>query len=148
MHETLFRLRCLAGRFKFIFAVAGIFLSGTLLAMGYASWHYDAALTRQQKAYERQVSRLESDLTQERGINREKLEVLARDMDQISDALGRLLIVAERASQTANQAASTAKSAASTASSAAKNAAQANIKIADSAPEKPNGQIVEQSIVP
>lgn len=129
MRETLFRLRCLAGRYKFIFAIAGIFLSGALLAMGYASWHYDAALTRQNKAYERQIARLEADVALERGINREKLEALTQDMDEIADALGRLLTVADEASQTA-------KSAASTARSAAKNAAQANIKITEVKPGK------------
>lgn len=33
MRETICRLRHLAGRYKFIFAVAGIFLSGALLGM-------------------------------------------------------------------------------------------------------------------
>lgn len=136
MRETLIRLRCFAGRYKVILAVAGIFLSGALLAMGYSSWHYDSYLGRQQAAYERQILRLEADLKQERGINRERLEVLAQEMDQISDAVGRLLTVAEEASQTAKTAASTARSAASTAQGAAKNAAQANIKITEVKPGK------------
>ncbi|TFL14235.1 hypothetical protein CSC67_08770 [Pusillimonas caeni] len=136
MRETLIRLRCMAGRYKFIFAVAGIFLSGALLAMGYSSWHYDSYLSRQQKAYERQISRLEDDLKLERGVNRLRLEALAQEMDQISDAVGRLLTVAEEASQTAKTAATTARTAATTAQGAAKNAAQANIKITEVKPVK------------
>ncbi|NYT67995.1 hypothetical protein H0A67_05365 [Pusillimonas noertemannii] len=57
-------------------------------------------------------------------------------MDEISDAVGRLLTVAEAASQTAKTAATTAKSAAATARGAAKNAAQANIKITEVKPVK------------
>lgn len=136
MRETIFRLRRLADRYKFVFAVAGLFFSGALLGMGYSSWHTDKSLSRQHKAYERQIARLDADLAQERGVNREKLEVLAQEMDEISDAVGRLLTVAEEASQTARSAATAARTAATTAQGAAKNAAQANIKITEVKPDK------------
>jgi len=116
--------------------IGNVIQSNNFVSNSAGSWHYDSSLSRQQKAYERQVSRLEADVSRERGINRQKLEVLAQDMDEISDALGRLLSVAEEASQTAKTAATTARTAATTAQGAAKNAAQANIKITEVKPVK------------
>ena len=131
MRNTIIRLRCMAGRYKFVSAVAGIFLSGALLGIGYTSWHYDASLSRQQIAYEGQIQRLSKDLARERGANRERLESLASHMEKMSATLGRLLAVAEEATKTAASAATTARSAAHTAQGAAKNAAQANIRITE-----------------
>ena len=136
MLEKMIRFRCMAARYKYLFAVMGIFMSGILLGIGYTSWHYDASLARQQVAYERQIARLESDLILERDVNRGRIEDVATNIDSIMDAVGRLMAIAQSATKTAKSAATTAKKAAATANSAANNAAQANITLTEIKPEK------------
>lgn len=148
MHKTLLMFRCFAGRFKFIGAVATIFLAGTLLATGTSAYYYDAALARQQGAYERQIARIESDLLLEREVNRDRIEAVAVDIDSIVDSIGRLITMVTAASRTASTAASTAKAAAATAQGAAQNAAQANITVTEIEPAKPKKSPFPERIEP
>lgn len=148
MRKTLLTFRCFAGRFKFIGAVATIFLAGALLATGTSAWYYDAALARQQGAYERQIARIESDLLLERDVNRGRIEAVAGDIDSIVDSIGRLITMVQAASKTAGAAASTAKAAAATAQGAAKNAAQANITVTEIEPEPPKTSPFPERIEP
>lgn len=143
MRETMRRFRCEAGRFKFVAAVAGIFLSGSLIALGAASWYYGSILDKRIAAYDRQVSRLMSDVDEERQVNRAQLRKIA---DQSMSNAKKLDEIAE----TARNAASTAKSAATTARGAANNAARAQIKITEvpAKPVKPARPIKQPRVEP
>lgn len=70
MRETFHNFRCAVGRFKFVSAILGVFLSGALLALGTSAWHYGRILDLRSQAYERQVSRLQGDVDQERVVTR------------------------------------------------------------------------------
>lgn len=122
MRETLRNFRCAAGRFKFISAVMGLFLSGALLAFGTSAWYYGTIIDQRIAAYDRQIDRLTLDIDVERGINRDKLDDIAGRVSGVADELRAI-------AQLVRLAASTARSAATTAKGAATNAAKANVTV-------------------
>lgn len=139
MRETIRRFRCEAGRFKFVSAIAAIFLAGALLSLGASAWYYSSILRDRVAAYDRQVARLTGEIDDERRVNRDKLDRIADRVSAISKELS-------ETAETARVAASTARSAATTAKGAAKNAAQAGIR-AREVPAKPK-RIVTREVEP
>lgn len=125
MRDTIRRIRCSLGRFKFISAIVAIFMSGAMLAYASSAWYYSSLLHSRVESYDRQITRLTREIDDERLINRGKL-------DRISDRVGVIAQDLSEIADTAKIAADTAKSAATTARGAAKNAAQANIRITGS----------------
>lgn len=135
MRETLRNFRCAAGRFKFISAVMGLFLSGALLAFGTCAWYYGSVIDQRIAVYDRQIDRLTMDVDVERSINRDKL-------DDISNRVSGVAVELSAIAQLVKLAASTARSAASTAKGAATNAAKANVTVKET-PVPPKRKRIE-----
>lgn len=125
MREGLAGLKRAANRFKLVFAISALFMSGLLLGIGAQEWRHQQDIDRLHGMYERRVSGLELALQEERGITRGQLGDQASAIGRIAADMEKLLEIAQKSVTTATHAATTARTAANTAKGAAQSAALA-----------------------
>ncbi|WP_394065435.1 hypothetical protein [Alcaligenes sp. WGS1538] len=123
MREGLLGLKRIANRFKLVFAIAALFMSGLLLGIGAQEWRHQQDIGRLHDMYERRIAGLESALQAERNITRGQLDGQAGTIGRIAADMEKLLEIAEKSVKTATRAATTARTAANTAKGAAQSAA-------------------------
>lgn len=111
-----------AERMKLVTALAALFLSGALIAIGSSVAYYDRVISSIHGSYGGRIAGLNRDVRMAQRETKEEREVTRQQLNNLMAAQERIIEMLENASKTAEQAAATAKG-------AAINAAQSAIRV-------------------